>query len=81
MLKLHNRRTSPDERRTRELLEEYAELTERLENIRANFDLVSEEADIDALIYEENAVQCRLSALYRKARETGLHAEAFTRGR
>lgn len=81
MLKLHNRRTSPDERRARELLEEYAELTERLENIRANFDLVSEEADIDALIYEENAVQCRLSALYRKAREMGLHAEAFTRDR
>lgn len=64
-----------EERRAREFRKEYGELMDRLETIRANYDNVSEEAVIDALIYEENAVLCRLSALYRRARETGIHLE------
>lgn len=73
------RRTSPDETRSRELIKEYEALTERLANIRSCFDLAEEESDIDALIYEENAVQCRLSALSHKARSMGVHAELFDR--
>lgn len=74
-------RTSPDERRTRELIEEYEELSRRLSRIRTLFDLAEESADIDALIFEENAVQCRLSALTLKAREMGIHVEHFDRRR
>ncbi len=72
---LNRRRTTPDERRKRELLEEYSMLTDKLEQIRTNYDYVSEDAEIDALIYEENAVLCRLSALYRRARERGIHVD------
>lgn len=72
---LNRRRTTPDERRKKELLEEYTLLTDKLEQIRANYDFVSEDAEIDALIYEENAVLCRLSALYRRARESGIHVD------
>lgn len=73
------RQTSPEERRTNELIREYEELTARLEQIRRCFDLAEENAVIDALIYEENAVQCRLSALTLKARENGVHVEHFQR--
>ncbi|MCI5668337.1 MAG: hypothetical protein MR291_06180 [Oscillospiraceae bacterium] len=73
------RQTSPEERRTNELIREYEELTARLEQIRSCYDLAEENAVIDALIYEENAVQCRLSALTLKARETGVHVEHFQR--
>ena len=72
---LNRRRTTPDERQKKELLEEYTLLTDKLEQIRANYDFVSEDAEIDALIYEENAVLCRLSALYRRARESGIHVD------
>lgn len=68
-------RTSPEELRARKFLEEYKALSERLEQIRRNFDFVSEDPEIDALIYEENAVLCLLSAMYSRAREMGLHAE------
>lgn len=82
MLKLFDRRrTSPDELRARELLKEYEELTQRLEQIRAFFDLAQKDSDIDALIYEENAVQCRLSALYQRARDMGVHFDATDRRR
>lgn len=72
---LNRRRTTPDEHRKKKLLEEYTLLTDKLEQIRANYDFVSEDAEIDALIYEENAVLCRLSALYRRARESGIHVD------
>lgn len=82
MLKLFDRRrTSSDERRSQELLREYEELTQRLEQIRSFFDLAQEDSDIDALIYEENAVQCRLSALYQRAREMGVHFDIADRRR
>lgn len=72
---LMRRRTDPEQERSQEFLREYTELSDRLQTIRTNYDHVSEDAEIDALIYEENAVLTRLSALYRRAREIGLHVE------
>jgi len=72
---LMRRRTAPEQDRAQEFMREYTELSDRLQTIRTNYDHVSEDADIDALIYEENAVLTRLSALYRRAREMGLHVE------
>lgn len=72
---LMRRRTDPEQERSQEFLREYTELSDRLQTIRTNYDHVSEDADIDALIYEENAVLTRLSALYWRAREMGLHVE------
>lgn len=72
---LNRRRITPDELRAAEIMKEYSLLTDKLAQIRANFDFVSEDSEIDALIYEENAVLCRLSALYRKAREMGVHVD------
>ena len=69
------RRTSPDECRKQDFIEEYTALSERLHQIRSNYDLVSEDAEIDALIFEENAVLCRLSSMYTKAREMGIHVD------
>lgn len=69
------RRTSPDEYRRQEFIEEYNALSERLHQIRSNYDFVSEDAEIDALIYEENAVLCRLSSMYSRAREMGIHID------
>ena len=71
------RRTSPDDVRSREIIEEYRALTERLAQIRTLYDLAEEDSDIDALIYEENAVQCRLTALCMKARRMSVHADIF----
>lgn len=75
MLKKLLNRPTGYETRAISFRREYAELTDRLETIRTNFDNVSDESVIDALIYEENAVLCRLSALYRKARENGIRLE------
>lgn len=72
---LKRRRISPDKRRETQLLQEYSRLTDRLEQIRTNYDFVSDNAEIDALIYEENAVLCRLAALFRKAKDMGVHVE------
>lgn len=58
---------------------ECGELTERLADIRANFDNVTDTASIDALIYEENAVLCRLEQLYREARAEGITVELHER--
>lgn len=69
------RRRNRDERIARELIQEYEALTEKLEQIRTNFDFAGDEAEIDALIYEENAVLCRLSGIYSTARQLGIHAD------
>lgn len=58
---------------------ECGELTERLADIRANFDNVTDAASIDALIYEENAVLCRLEQLYHEARAEGITVELHER--
>ncbi len=76
MLKsLMKRRPTAEESRTRAFKREYDELMDRLKCIRVNFDNVTADSDIDALIFEENAVQCRISALYRRARESGIRLE------
>ena len=78
MLNLKHR-DIPEHCRTQDLIREYEELSERLEQIRTCFDLADEDSLIDALIYEENAVQCRLAALNQKARKMGAHVEHFER--
>lgn len=60
-----------------QLASQYAELLERLEQIRTNFNHVTDSAAIDALIYEENAVLTRLGALYRTARAAGLEFDIY----
>lgn len=72
---LLKRRSTAEESRARAFKREYDDLKDRLDSIRANYDNVSDEPSIDALIYEENAVLCRLSALYRRARENGIRLE------
>ena len=54
-------------------------LTEQLEDVRANFDFVTDERAIDALIYEENALICRIESLHREARERGINVQPFER--
>ena len=56
-------------------------LTEQLENIRSNFDMTEDADSIDALIYEENAVLCRLDSLYKQARSEGIALEPHERRR
>jgi len=67
--------------RKNEFLLQYTEFTERLSTIRANYDMVTDESTIDALIYEENAVLSKLSGLYRQAREQGITLEPYERMR
>ncbi len=64
-----------------EFLRQYTELTERLSIIRANYDMVTDESTIDALIYEENAVLSKLSGLYKQARAQGITLEFYERKR
>lgn len=76
MLKnLLNRRPSPDNLRGRELMREYTALVDRLSQIRTCFDFADSNEEIDALIYEENAVLCRLRAVYQQARDMGLRVD------
>ncbi len=57
--------------------EVYAELTQQLAAIRANFDFAEDDNSIDALIYEENAVLARLAQLNKTARAAGTRCEPF----
>ncbi len=67
----------PVDHRKNEFLLQYTELIERLSTIRANYDMVTDESTIDALIYEENAVLSKLSGMYRQAREQGITLEYY----
>ncbi len=62
-----------------EILERISYLTERLDDVRVTFDLVTDERTIDALIYEENALLCRIEALHREARERGISVQPYER--
>lgn len=76
MLKnLLNRRPSADKLRERELMREYSVLVDRLSQIRVCFDYAESDEEIDALIYEENAVLCRLRSVYLRARDCGIRVE------
>ena len=72
---LLKRRATAEESRARAFKREYDDFLVCFVCIRANYDNVSAEPSIDALIYEENAVLCRLSARYRRARENGIRLE------
>ena len=52
-------------------------LTEQLQSVRSRFDYAVEPQQIDALIYEENAIQCRLSALYQEAKAVEIRLEIY----
>lgn len=76
MLKnLLNRRPSADKLRERELMREYSALMDRLSQVRTSFDFADSDEEIDALIYEENAVLCRLRAVYQQAQDMGLRVD------
>lgn len=55
------------------------QLTEQLEDVRANFNIVTDERAIDALIYEENALICRIESLHREARENRIRVQPHER--
>lgn len=74
---LFHRKETAEERRQKKLAAQYTELTERLSEIRTNFDLAEEAELIDALIYEENALLARLSALYKEAKNSGIRLEIY----
>ncbi len=75
-----NKKPEVDHRKN-EFLRQYTELTEQLATIRANYDMVTDESTIDALIYEENAVLSKLSGLYKQARAQGITLEFYERKR
>lgn len=54
-------------------------LTEQLDDVRTNFDIVTDERTIDALIYEENALLCRIESLHHEARERGYIIQPYER--
>lgn len=62
-----------------ELASRIEKLTEELEDVRRNFDIVTDDRIIDALIYEENSLICRIEALHREAREHGFSVQPFER--
>ena len=67
------------ERECDDLARRISALTEQLADVRTNFDIVTDERAIDALIYEENALLCRIESLHREARERGIHIEPYKR--
>lgn len=77
--KLTNSGETPEEKRRKAFARQCSALTERLADIRANFNAVTDPPAIDALIYEENALLCRLEQLYREARAEGITVELYER--
>lgn len=54
-------------------------LTEQLADVRVNFGFVTDERLIDALIYEEKALLCRIESVHREAREQGVTIQPYER--
>ena len=77
--KLTKKGSSPAEERRKAFAREYTALSERLADIRNNFDAVTDPPTIDALIFEENAVLCRMEQLYREARDKGISIQIYER--
>ena len=77
--KLIKKGSCEKEERCKMFARECSALTERLADIRCNFDAVTDPPEIDALIFEENAVLCRLEQLYREARTEGISVEIYER--
>ena len=76
---LFRKKTAPISDRRRQFERRSARLVERFAGVRAAFDLANDDDTIDALIYEENAVLCRLTALYKQARAEGITLDIFDR--
>ena len=54
-------------------------LTEQLADVHVNVGFVTDERLIDALIYEENALLCRIESVHREARERGVTIQPYER--
>ncbi len=67
----------PRDKRETLLEETYTELLQQLEDVRAMFDFATDSAMIDALIYEENALLCRLEKIYKDARAEGISLKIY----
>ncbi len=61
--------------------EQCEELTEQLNDIRSNFDFVTDPQAIDSLIYAENSVIRLIEKLIRSAREEGITIQMHERGK
>lgn len=57
--------------------ESYTELLKQLDDVRTMFDYATDSTMVDALIYEENALLCRLEKLYKDAREQGISLKIY----
>ena len=68
-----------DDSEREDIAKRISALTEQLDDVRANFDFVTDERTIDALIYEENALICRIESVHREARERGITVQPFER--
>lgn len=55
------------------------ELTEQLNDIRTNYDFVSDPQSIDALIFAEKSITCQLDQLYKDARAEGITIRLYER--
>lgn len=71
------KRANPLDERREAVRKEYSELLGKLSDIRRNFDFAEDEACVDALIFEENAVVKRLEKLLCEAKESGLSIEFY----
>ena len=56
----------------KQLLEDIDFVSQRLERIRESYDMTSEPELVDALIYEEKAMQSRFDYLIRIAKENNI---------
>lgn len=82
LLKKMTRKGSSEKNTRSEIIaRQCTELTEHLADVRSNFNYATDQSAIDALIFEENAVLCRLEQLYREAKEEGISVEVYERGR
>ena len=77
MKNLFKKKPTHTELQHKRLAKEYTELTEKLQQIRDNFDFVTDDDTIDALIYEENAVLAKLASLYKQAKQSGDRLEIY----
>lgn len=68
---------SPREKREALVEETYTELLGQLDDVRAMFDFATDSSMIDALIFEENALLCRLEKIYKDARTEGISLRTY----
>ncbi|MCL2109307.1 MAG: DUF2508 family protein [Oscillospiraceae bacterium] len=69
----------PENEDYEELREEMAELSAKMQKYEQQFNMTDNEDLIEALIYEQKAMQSRFSHLVKQAREVGLEIDFFDR--